>query len=104
LGTPAHALVVATSERLDDSYVLANEEVLVNRPTVTGDMSPILRADMVFFETQAGGAVWSTGSVAWAGALAETRSDNEIAQITRNALTRFLAPAPFALPGAEPGG
>lgn len=99
LGTPAHALVLATSDRLDDSYILANEEVLVNRPTVTGDMSPLLRCDLVFYETPAGGAVLSTGSVAWAGALGDTRAArNDVADLTGRALRRFLDPAPFVTP------
>jgi N,N-dimethylformamidase len=51
LGTPPWALVLATASGFDDSYVLANEEVLVNRPTVTGSLSPLVRADLVFFET-----------------------------------------------------
>lgn len=102
LGTPAHALVLATSDRLDDSYILANEEVLVNRPTVTGDMSPLLRCDLVFYETPAGGAVLSTGSVAWAGSLGDTRPDNDVAALTRRAVARFLDPVPFALPVTDP--
>lgn len=102
LGTPAHALVLATSDRLDDSYILANEEVLVNRPTVTGDMSPLLRCDLVFHETPAGGAVLSTGSIAWAGALGDPRTDNDVADLTRRAIQRFLDPAPFSMPGNDP--
>lgn len=102
LGTPAHALVLATSDRLDDSYILANEEVLVNRPTVTGDMSPLLRCDLVFYETPAGGAVLSTGSVAWAGTLGDPRPDNDVAELTRRAVARFLDPAPFVPPQADP--
>lgn len=102
LGTPAHALVLATSDRLDDSYILANEEVLVNRPTVTGDMSPLLRCDLVFYETPSGGAVLSTGSVAWAGTLGDPRPDNDVADLTRRAVTRFLDPAPFAMPRPTP--
>lgn len=99
LGTPAHALVLATSDRLDDSYILANEEVLVNRPTVTGDMSPLLRCDLVFYETPSGGAVLSTGSVAWAGTLGDTRAAvNDVADLTLRALRRFLHPEPFAIP------
>ena len=102
LGTPAHALTLATSDRLDDSYILANEEVLVNRPTVTGDMSPLLRCDLVFYETPAGGAVLSTGSVAWAGTLGDPRPDNEVADLMRRAVARFLDPAPFVPPRTDP--
>ena len=104
LGTPEHALVIATADRLDDSYILANEEILVNRPTVTGDMSPLLRCDLVFFETPAGGAVLSTGSVAWAGALGLPHPGNEVASLTGRAVARFLDPTPFAVPDAKTPG
>jgi N,N-dimethylformamidase len=91
LGTPRHALVVATADGFDDSYFLANEEILVNRPTVTGDLTPLIRADMVFFETPAGGAVFSVGSIAWAGAL----GDPTVGRLTENVVRRFLDAAPF---------
>ncbi|MBW3096641.1 N,N-dimethylformamidase beta subunit family domain-containing protein [Pseudohoeflea coraliihabitans] len=98
LGTPEHALVIASCSAFDDSYVLANEEVLVNRPTVVGRLSPLLRCDLVFFETPAGGAVLSTGSVAWAGSLGDLPADNDIARLTRRAVDRFLDAAPFSVP------
>lgn len=101
LGTPPHALVLATADRLDDNYVLANEEVLVNRPNVVGELSPLIRADLAFFETSSGGAVLSTGSIAWAGSLADARSPNPIARLTENAVRRFVDPLPFAPPHAS---
>jgi N,N-dimethylformamidase len=58
----------------------------------------------VFFETPAGGAVFSVGSIAWYGALAHRGYDNDIARITTNVLRRFLDPAPFPdVPGPEAG-
>lgn len=95
LGTPGHALVIASATGFDDSYVLANEEVLVNRPTVVGHLTPLLRADLVFFETASGGAVLSTGSVAFAGTLGDLPHDNDVARLVRRAVDRFLDPAPF---------
>jgi N,N-dimethylformamidase len=102
LGTPPHALVLASATGLDDSYVLANEEVLVNRPTVTGSLSPLVRADLVFFETRAGGAVLATGSIAWAGSMADPRRPNPVAELTLRAIDRLLDPAPFTPPGDAP--
>ena len=98
LGTPGHALVVASATDFDDTYVLANEEVLVNRPTVVGHLTPLLRADLVFFETPAGGAVLSTGSVAFAGTLGDLPAGNDAARLVRRALDRFLDPEPFRQP------
>jgi N,N-dimethylformamidase len=59
---------------------------------------PYVRADIVFYETPAGGAVFSVGSISWFGALARNDYDNDISQITRNVLVRFLDPTPFEEP------
>jgi len=63
-----------------------------------GLANPQIRADMVFFETPGGGAVFSTGSIAYAGALGHNNFDNAIAELTWNVLRRFADPAPFAMP------
>ena len=102
LGTPEHALTIASATDFDDSYVLANEEVLVNRPTVVGHLTPLLRADLVFFETASGGAVLSTGSVAWAGSLGDLPAGNDVARLMGRAVGRFLEPTPFQYPHPRP--
>ena len=51
---------------------------------------------MVFYETPGGGAVFSTSSIAWAGALSHNEYDNNVSTITRNVVERFLDPEPFA--------
>lgn len=81
-GTPPHALVVASCVTVPPHYVQTEQR---------GES----RADMVFFETPAGGAVFSVGSITWTGALSHNGGDNEVATITANALRRFLDPAPF---------
>ena len=53
---------------------------------------------MVFFETPAGGAVFSTGSISWCDALCHDGYDNNVATITGNVVRRFLDPAPFEAP------
>ena len=98
LGTPAHALRVAASEDHSNIYVLTPEEILTNYPGTDGVESPLVRADMLFFETPSGGAVFSTGSIAWAASLAHAGYNNEVAHITGNVLRRFLDPAPFEMP------
>ena len=50
---------------------------------------------MVFFECPNGGAVFSTGSIAWAGALAHNNYDNNVAAVTANVLRRFIDEQPF---------
>jgi N,N-dimethylformamidase len=53
---------------------------------------------MVFFETPAGGAVFSTGSISYAGALAHNNFDNDIVRMTDNVLKRFIDETPFDYP------
>jgi N,N-dimethylformamidase len=57
-----------------------------------------VRADMTFFETPSGGAVFSTGSISYAGALSVDDYKNDIATMTRNVLERFLDPTLFDYP------
>ncbi len=95
LGTPPHALVLASSRLHTDIYLMTPEDLLDPTPTWSGTQCDLIRADMVFFETQNGGAVFSTGSIAWAGAMAWNGYDNHIAAITENVIRRFAEESPF---------
>ena len=99
LGSPPHALVVARSENHSNTFELVAEEVRVPHGATDAVQNSAIRADMVFFETPDGGAVFSTGSIAYAGSLSWNRFDNNIARLTTNVLRRFADPAPFVLPG-----
>ena len=59
---------------------------------------PKTRADMVFFETTSGGAVFSTGSISYAGSLSVNDYNNDIETMTRNVLDRFADGTPFEFP------
>jgi N,N-dimethylformamidase len=59
---------------------------------------PQVRADMTFFETPSGGAVFSTGSISYAGALSSNAYGNDVAALTGNVLRRFIDPRPFKFP------
>jgi N,N-dimethylformamidase len=98
LGSPPWALVVASSEEHSNAFQLVNEEMNVSFAGSDGRFSPAVRADMVFYEHPGGGAVFSTGSIAYVGSLAHERGDNPISRLTLNVLRRFLDPAPFAPP------
>jgi N,N-dimethylformamidase len=98
LGTPSHALVVASSERHTDIYLMTPEDLLDPTPDWTGTQNDLIRADLTFLESTNGGAVFSTGSIAWAGAMAWNSYDNEISRLTRNVLRRFDDPTPFEAP------
>jgi N,N-dimethylformamidase len=98
LGTPPHALVVASSENHTGVYYVVPEEMLTNRPGFSGEENTLVRADIVFYETAAGGAVFSTSSIAWAGSLSHNKYDNNVSRITENVLGRFIADEPFEIP------
>lgn len=99
-GTPAHALVLASSTRHTDIYLMTPEDLLDPTPEWSGTQADIIRADLTFFETAGGGAVLSTGSIAWAGSMAWNGYDNEIARMTENVLRRFMDARPFDMPAA----
>ena len=95
LGTPPHALVVATATDFTASYHWMKEELTHTHSAITGETCPLVRCDMVFYETPNGGAVFSTSSIAWAGALAHNGYDNNVSRLTENVVRRFIDPTPF---------
>lgn len=99
LGSPPHALVIASSEDHKPGMLRVKEEFLMMRPLGN---DPNVRADMTFFETPSGGAVFSTGSISFAGALSTNGYHNDIAKLTGNVLRRFIDPTPFEFPEREP--
>lgn len=102
MGTPAHALVVARSEGHSLNTLICPDEIGFHYPAMDGVQNPLVRADMTFFETSGGGAVFSVGSIAWAGSLPHNGYDNNVARLSRNVLRRFLDDTPFD-PPAVPG-
>jgi N,N-dimethylformamidase len=97
LGTPRHALIVAEAVEFPASYHWVKEEFNHSHSAIDGDTCPLVRCDMVFFETPNGGAVFSVSSISWAGALAHAGYKNNVSRITGNVVKRFLDPAPFPL-------
>ena len=98
LGTPGHALVVARSEAHSNNYQLVTEEFGIVQCALDATQDDRIRADMVFFETPGGGAVFSTGSIAYAGSIAVNDYDNPLARLTGNVLSRFAEAEPFSFP------
>lgn len=74
------------------------EETPFHHPTINGEEAEKCHADMVFFETPNGGAVFSTGSISWAASLAHNDYANDVSRITENVVRRFADPAPFPPP------
>ena len=96
LGAPPNSVVLASSEDIGIGGLLSVEEFVTTTRALDGVQNGRVRADMVFFETPEGGAVWSTGSIAWATSLAINGFENNVSRITENVLRRFLDPSPFA--------
>jgi N,N-dimethylformamidase len=49
----------------------------------------LIRAEIVYFETVADGAVFSTGSITFCGSLSHNNYTNNISRLLENVLTRF---------------
>jgi len=93
LGSPEHAVMLASATTFGPDMLRTKEEFEGSVHFPTPD--PMVRADMVFYETPNGGAVFSVGSISWFGALARDGYDNDIARITANVVRRFADPEPF---------
>ncbi len=92
-GSPPHVLVVAKGVVVHPDYGWVNEDMLVHRHPLPAEEWSC--ADMTFFETPAGGAVFSAGSMTYAGSVAVPGT---LRQLTTNVLRRFMDPVPFVLP------
>ena len=89
LGTPAHAMVLATATSFSDDYQAVIEEEVASHPWTGGLSSPKVRADVVYFEYPNGGAMFSTGSITWCSTLSHNAYDNDVSRITANVLKAF---------------
>lgn len=96
LGTPSHAVVIASSENHGPGMMYVIEEMTATYPLET--YQSLIHADVVFFETPNGGAMFATGSMSWCGCFRQNNYDNDVLRITENVLKRFTDPSPFALP------
>jgi N,N-dimethylformamidase len=91
LGTPENVRVLASSEGHGETFVLVPEEQLTHITNWPNEPEQdLLRADMVYFETPGGGAVFSTGSITFCGSLPWNDFDNNISTLLGNVLDRFL--------------
>ena len=101
-GAPRNALNLATSEPLKETI----EEIKLSTSPIAVYYTPAApaghgQADIVFFETPNGGAMFSTGSITWMSSSLENGFDNDVAKITLNVVKRFLDPSPFSVAPQE---
>ncbi|SDC35692.1 N,N-dimethylformamidase beta subunit family domain-containing protein [Belnapia rosea] len=94
LGTPHHALIVATAIVTEPSYALVNEE-RYDHTIWPRQHDEVMRSDITFFEAPKGGAVLSFGSMNYIGALPINDYTTPAARLVLNAVRRFMDPAPF---------
>ena len=92
LGSPANAVVIASSEDHppEAPWMLVPEEQLTHITTIPGQShKELIRADMTWFDCPGGGEVFSVGSITFCGSLPVNGFDNDISRILRNVLNRF---------------
>ena len=82
LGTPAHTLIVASSVGHSANTYLVPDETGFHHCAMDGAQNPRIKADMTFFETPAGGAVFSVGSIAWGASLPHNGYDNNVSRLS----------------------
>lgn len=100
LGSPPSLLLLATADRVGYGGLPTPEEFRTTHRGLTGEQNARVRADMTLFPTANGGAVFTTGSIAWVCSLSHNEYENNVSRITGNVLRRFMDPAP--LEGFEP--
>ena len=95
LGTPPNTYLLATTEPFTDNYPHVVEEIMFNLPGTGGTQDFQVRGDMTLVTSPSGGAVFSSGSIAWGQALPVNGCDNDCARITANVLRRFAGDGPL---------
>ncbi|GAA1003163.1 N,N-dimethylformamidase [Acrocarpospora pleiomorpha] len=98
LGTADEAIVLATSVGHDDDMLEARENFNMTSRVLGGGRNPRVHADLVLVPRAGGGAVFSVGSIAFAGALREL--DGDVSRLLGNVVRRFASGAPVL---DEPG-
>jgi N,N-dimethylformamidase len=90
LGTPPNAVVLGSSSGHTNFYQRVVEEIPMGAPDASGgQQDPEIKADIVYFETPNGGRVFSTGSIAWSGAMLFADGINGVSRVTENVLRGF---------------
>ena len=92
LGTPDGTAILARSEDPPASFFTVPEEVLAGRRTVSGErLEDLMRAEIVYFETEGGGAVFSVGSITFCGSLWRNGFEGPVSRLLENVVRRFGA-------------
>ena len=90
LGSPSNTILLASSERHDDTFGLFNEEQMFPMVNTLGSNCDRVRSDMTYYKTAGGGAVFAVGSINWYSSLAWDGYDNNVARMTDNVVREFV--------------
>lgn len=88
-GSPANAIILASSTGHPDTFGLFPEDSGFPMTKTLGTQTDSIRSDMVYWETCGGGSVFSVGSISWYCALGWNDFRNDIAVITENVLRKL---------------
>ena len=91
-GTPPHTLLLASSVDHSPYSSITPEDWGPCHPYVSGVEHPGVRADMTYFSTPNGGAMFAVSSIGWVFSLSHNNFDNNVAQLMRNLVSRFSHP------------
>ena len=92
LGTPENTRVIASSENHHASFIPVPEELLTHITTWSGEpIERLVRADMVYQQSDSGSQLFSTGSITFCGSLLHNEGGNDISRIVSNVLRQFLS-------------
>ena len=87
LGTSAGTVVLARSEGHGPSFLGVPEDILTHTLAVGGKVE--IEAHMVYGCNEAGGQIFSTGSITFCGSLSHNGYDNPVSRILENVVRRF---------------
>ena len=87
-------MLLAGSVEHSVNYYVVNEDVFFPHPGMSGGEHPFVRADIVYFTTPHGGAMFSTSSISWCGSLSWNDYDNNVSRMMNNVLTQFARDEP----------
>jgi N,N-dimethylformamidase len=90
LGTPPQAVILGSATGFSVEYQQAIEERCQIESVSLQQDDANIRADLVWFDTSAGGAVFSAGSINWISCLTHNDCNNNVSTLTNNVLSRML--------------
>lgn len=91
LGTPANAVVLASSESHSDDFILVPEEMLTHLTTLPGpSATELIRADILWCDMPGGGSVFAVGSITFCGSLPHNDFNNSVSRLLKNVVDHVL--------------